>query len=166
MLDPNTSKKMPLHTKILVRLLIGAAAGVTTNLLTGGGEGTQGFISNVTEPIGKMWLSALIMVVIPLILSTLALGVAGLGDLKRLGRIGLITIICFLVLTALSTCLGLVVMNVVRPGEGLDPDVKMRLMEAYKGQAQGAMGLAEGKFGVDLFVKMIPRNPEIGRAHV
>jgi DAACS family dicarboxylate/amino acid:cation (Na+ or H+) symporter len=160
MLDADKkSKKMALHTKILIGLVIGATAGITTNIITGGGAATQGFISNVTEPIGKMWLSALIMVVIPLILSTLSLGVAGLGDLKKLGRIGLITIICFLALTALSTCLGLTVMNIFRPGEGLDPDVKTRLMETYKGQAEGAMGLAEGKFGVDLFVKMIPRNP-------
>lgn len=154
-----TSKKFPLHTKILIGLLAGAVVGVSTNLLTGGGAGTQGFVSMVTEPIGKMWLSALIMVVIPLILSTLSLGVAGLGSLKRLGRIGIITILSFLVLTTLSVVLGLIIMNTVRPGEGLDPAVQSRLMEAYRGQAQGAMGLSEGKFGIDLLVKIIPRNP-------
>lgn len=154
-----TSKKIPLHTKILLGLLAGAAVGVGTNLLTDGGAGTQGFVSTVTEPIGKMWLSSLIMVVIPLILSTLSLGVAGLGSLKRLGRIGIITILSFLVLTTLSVILGLTVMNTVRPGEGLDPAVQSRLMEAYRGQAQGAMGLSEGKFGIDLLVKIVPRNP-------
>jgi len=127
--------------------------------LTIGSANIQGFVQNVTEPIGRMWLSALIMVVIPLILSTLSLGVAGLGDLKKLGRIGLITIVSFLSLTTLSTTLGLIVMNTVQPGAGLDPQVKAQLMDAYRGQAQGAMGLAEGKFGIDLFVRMIPRNP-------
>ena len=153
------SKKTPLHVKILAGLVAGAAIGVTTNLLTKGGEGTQGFISYVTEPIGKMWLGSLIMVVIPLILSTLSLGVAGLGNLKRLGRIGLITILSFLMLTALSTVLGLTVMNTLDPGEGLDPAIRTQLMETYRGQAQGAMGLSEGKFGIDLLVKIIPRNP-------
>jgi dicarboxylate/amino acid:cation (Na+ or H+) symporter, DAACS family len=151
-------KLMPLHTKILIGLILGALVGVTANL-TIGSENIQGVVVNVTEPLGRMWLNALIMVVIPLIISTLSLGVSGLGDLKTLGRIGLITILGFLMLTALSTALGLTVMNVIQPGMGLDPAVKVKLMQAYQGEAEGAMGLAEGKFGVDLFVQMIPRNP-------
>ncbi|MCI0707857.1 MAG: dicarboxylate/amino acid:cation symporter [Ignavibacteriae bacterium] len=151
-------KSIPLHNKILGVLVLGAIAGVTANL-TVGGENIQGFVSNVTEPIGRMWLGALIMVVIPLILSTLALGVAGLGDLKTLGRIGLVTILGFLLLTALSTTLGLTIMNVVKPGAGLDPAVTQKLMETYQGEVQGAMGLADKVFGIDLFVKIVPRNP-------
>ncbi|HXG37736.1 MAG TPA: dicarboxylate/amino acid:cation symporter [Bacteroidota bacterium] len=160
MADAATQEKkpVPLHTKILTGLVLGAIVGVATNL-TIGSENIQGVVANVTEPLGRMWLNALIMVVIPLIISTLSLGVAGLGDLKTLGRIGLITILGFLMLTALSTTLGLTVMNVVQPGTGLDPAVKEKLMQAYQGEAKGAMGLAEGKFGVDLFVKMVPRNP-------
>ena len=150
---------MALHTRILIGLVLGAVTGVAVNLLTHGGEGTRRFISLVTEPVGKMWLSALIMVVIPLIVSTLSLGVAGLGSLKRLGRIGLVTILSFVTLTALSTILGLFVMNTVRPGYGLDPEVKSRLMETYKGQAEGAMGLSGGAFGIDILVKIVPRNP-------
>ena len=150
---------MKLHTKILLGLVAGAATGVTVNLLTGGGPATQRIVSLVTEPIGKMWLSALIMIVIPLIISTLALGVAGLGSLKRLGRIGLITIVSFLCLTAASAVLGLALMNFFQPGRSLDPAVKARLMETYKGQTQGAMGLSEGAFGIDLLVKIVPRNP-------
>jgi dicarboxylate/amino acid:cation (Na+ or H+) symporter, DAACS family len=150
---------MPLHTKILLGLVAGAVTGVTVNLLTNGGAITQRVVSLVTEPVGKMWLSALIMVVIPLILSTLSLGVYGLGSLRRLGRIGLLTLLCFLSLTALSTALGITVMNTVRPGKGLDPAIKARLMETYKGEAQGAAGLSEGAFSIDLLVKIVPRNP-------
>ncbi len=150
---------MKLHTKILLGLLAGAATGVTVNLLTGGGPVTQRVVTLVTEPIGKMWLSALIMIVIPLIVSTLSLGVAGLGSLKRLGRIGLFTIMSFLGLTALSTALGLLLMNVFQPGRGLDPAIKARLMETYKGQTQGAMGMSENVLNIDLLVKIVPRNP-------
>ena len=150
---------MKLPTKILLGLVAGAATGVTVNLVTGGGPAVTGFVSLVTEPIGKMWLSALIMVVIPLIISTLSLGVAGLGSLKRLGRIGLITIVCFLALTTLSTALGLTVMNVVAPGRSLDPAVKAQLMETYKGQTEGAMGLSSNALSIDLLVKIVPRNP-------
>jgi DAACS family dicarboxylate/amino acid:cation (Na+ or H+) symporter len=146
-------------TRILLGLLAGAVAGVAVNLLTGAGPGTVRFVALVTEPIGKMWLSALIMVVIPLIVSTLSLGVAGLGSLRRLGRIGLITVLTFLALTTLSTTLGLTVMNVVRPGAGLDPQVTQELMTTYRGQTEGAMGLSEKAFGIDLLVKIVPRNP-------
>jgi DAACS family dicarboxylate/amino acid:cation (Na+ or H+) symporter len=85
--------------------------------------------------------------------------VAGLGSLKRLGRIGLITIVSFLTLTAASTVLGLTLMNVVRPGASLDPAIQARLMETYKGQTQGAMGLSENAFNIDLLVRIVPRNP-------
>lgn len=150
---------MKLHTKILLGLVAGATVGVTTNLLTGAGPVTQKVVSFVTEPIGRLWLSALIMVVIPLILSTLSIGVAGLGDLRRLGRIGLVTLVCFLGLTTLSTLLGLTVMNTVAPGRSLPESVKTELMATYKGQADEAMGLGARAFNLDLLYSVIPRNP-------
>ena len=150
---------MPLHTKIGIGLLLGAGLGIAVNIGTGGGAGVEGFVSSVTEPLGRVWLNALIMVVIPLIVSTLAVGVAALGDLKRVGRIGIVTLVCFLSLTTISSTLGLAAVNIVRPGAGLDSEVTARLLEAYRGQTQGAMGLAEGAFGVEFFVRMIPRNP-------
>ncbi|MCX7886187.1 MAG: dicarboxylate/amino acid:cation symporter [Verrucomicrobiae bacterium] len=151
-------KTKPIHTKILLALVFGAAVGVTCNL-TAGPANMEGVVSKFTEPIGRMWLNALIMIVIPLILATLSLGVVGLGDLRTLGRIGLITIVAFVTLTALSTTLGLVAMNVFRPGAGLPAPVRDRLMETYQGEAKGAMGLASSRFGVELFVRIIPRNP-------
>ncbi len=150
---------MPLHSRILLGLVAGAACGIATNRLAGGWPGLDRLVSLSTEPLGRMWLSALIMVVIPLILSTLSLGVAGLGSLKHLGRIGLLTLVSFLGLTALSTALGLTAMNVLRPGASLDPAVRTRLMEAYKGQAGEAMGLSGKALSIDLLVRIVPRNP-------
>lgn len=150
---------MPLHLRILIGLLVGAGAGVTANLIAGGSSGLTRVVTLCTEPLGKMWLSSLIMVVIPLILSTLSLGVAGLGSLKRLGRIAVVTLLSFLCLTALSTALGLLMMNFIRPGARLDPAVKTQLMETYKGQTEGAMGLSTSTFNIDLLVKIVPRNP-------
>lgn len=150
---------MRLHTRILVGLVAGAAAGVTVNLLTDGGAGTQRFVSLVTEPVGRMWLAALIMVVIPLIVSTLALGVAGLGSLRQLGRIGAITLGSFLGISALAAVFGLTAMNLFRPGHGLDPEIKDRLMETYRGQADETAEVAQRGFGIDLLVRVVPRNP-------
>jgi DAACS family dicarboxylate/amino acid:cation (Na+ or H+) symporter len=151
--------KMRQHTRILLGLVLGAAAGVTVNFVTDGGAATLEFIRLVTEPVGKMWLAALIMIVIPLIFSTLSLGVVGLGDVRRVGKVGLYALIGFLCLTALSASLGLFMVNTVNPGAGLDPAVKAKLMETYRGQAEGAMGLSQGAFGIDLLVKIVPRNP-------
>ncbi len=148
--------------RILIGLLAGLALGLLARLGLGDHPALAGAIRFAIEPLGRMWLGALIMVVIPLILSTLALGVAGLGDLKRLGRVGAVTLACFLGLTALSTTLGLGAMNLVQPGRSLDPAVKTQLMEAYRGdtaQMTEKMGLSQSTFDINLLVNIVPRNP-------
>ncbi len=148
--------------RILLGLVLGVALGLLARVLTGGHPYLEAAIRYAVEPLGRMWLSALIMVVIPLILSTLALGVAGLGDLKKLGRIGLVTLGCFLGLTALSTTLGLGAMNLLEPGKTLDPAVKTQLMQAYAAdtaQMTEKMGLSQASFDINLLVNIVPRNP-------
>lgn len=147
------------HPRILLGLLLGALAGITTNVVTDGGESTQRFVSLVTEPAGRMWLSALIMTVIPLIMSSLALGVAGLGDLRQVGRIGLTTLTIFVGLTAAAAVIGLTLTNVFRPGEGLDPAMRAELMSAYGSEAKNAAGLSGSGLSMDMLVKIVPRNP-------
>jgi DAACS family dicarboxylate/amino acid:cation (Na+ or H+) symporter len=147
------------HTRILIGLLAGAVAGVSANLTVGGSRVLLRTVELVTEPAGRMWLSALIMVVIPLILSTLSLGVAGLGSLRRVGRIGLVTLLSFVALTALSSALGLTVMNLVAPGSGLDASLRDELLRTYQGQARDAMGVGANELSIDLLVNIVPRNP-------
>jgi DAACS family dicarboxylate/amino acid:cation (Na+ or H+) symporter len=150
---------MSVHGRILLGLLAGAAAGVTASVVGGGSAALDHAVRYGTEPLGRLWLSGLIMVVIPLILGTLATGVADLGSLRRLGRIGAVTLLCFLGLTLLSTLLGLGLTQLLRPGLGLDPAVKEQLLGSYRGQVEGAMGLSQGGFGIDLLANLIPRNP-------
>ena len=150
---------MALHNRILIGLVLGAAAGVAVNLSLGLTPGVEWLLRNVTEPLGRVWLNALIMVVIPLVISTLALGVVGLGDVSRLGRIGLLTLACFLGLTTVATILGLTLVNTIRPGEGLDPAMRDSLMATYKGQSTQMMGLAQGALSINTFVNFVPRNP-------
>jgi len=150
---------MALHNKILLGLVVGAGLGVAANLSLGGSAGLERFISLVTDPIGRLWLNALIMVVLPLVLSTLALGVAGLGSLSKVGRIGGLTLITFLSLTPMAATLGLMMVNTIRPGTRLDPAIQQGLMETYKGQSDQAMGLAETGLSIDLLINIVPRNP-------
>jgi DAACS family dicarboxylate/amino acid:cation (Na+ or H+) symporter len=148
-----------LHNRILLGLILGAAAGVSVNLAVGMTPAVSWIVSTVAEPLGRVWLNALIMVVIPLVLSTLALGVAGLGDISRLGRIGLITLVSFLALTTAAVVLGLTLVNTVRPGAGLDAGLREELMATYGGQSEQVMGLAKGALGINTFVNFVPRNP-------
>ena len=150
---------MALHNLILIGLVLGAAAGVSVNLAIGMTPTVAWIVGNVAEPLGRVWLNALIMVVIPLVLSTLALGVAGLGDVSRLGRIGLITLVSFLTLTTAAVVLGLTLVNTVQPGAGLDPTLREDLMATYGGQSEQVMGLAKGALGINTFVNFVPRNP-------
>jgi len=156
---------MSLHARIFAGLIGGAAAGTGANLLASDSPLLVAFVANVAEPVGRVWLNGLIMVVIPLIVATVSVGVAGLGSLAHVGRIGLLTLATFFMLTAAATTLGLAAVNLVRPGANIDPAVASRLLETYRGQAQGAMGLAQGALGVNTFVNMVPRNPVAAAAN-
>jgi DAACS family dicarboxylate/amino acid:cation (Na+ or H+) symporter len=147
------------HGRILLGLVAGGAAGITASLVGADTPALEHAVRYGTEPLGRLWLSGLVMVVIPLILGTLATGVADLGSLRRLGRIGAVTLLCFLGLTLLSTLLGLGLTQALRPGLGLDPAVKAQLLGTYRGQVEGAMGLSQTGFGIDLLANLIPRNP-------
>ena len=150
---------MALHSKILIGLLTGAVLGITANLTAGGSDGLERVINLFADPLGRIWLNALIMVVIPLVISTLTTGVAGLGSIAKVGRMGGLTLLTFLMFTAVSATLGLVLVNVIQPGANLDPELRTRLMQTYETQSTQAMGVAQQGVSIDLFVNMVPRNP-------
>src|SRR5438034_3794455 len=114
--------------------------------------------NNIAGPVGQIFLRMLLMTIVPLVFASLTLGVAGLGDIRKIGRVGGRTIAYFLVSTAISATIGLILVNLVQPGVGLDPALVKELLETYRAQAQGLQAGGGGKFGVDMF--------EIGRAHV
>ncbi|MGE0556248.1 MAG: cation:dicarboxylase symporter family transporter, partial [Gemmatimonadales bacterium] len=79
---------LPLHSKILVGLLVGAAAGVLSNVLWRDEPALSWVVQTVTQPIGQIFHRMLFMVVVPLVFTSVTLGVASLGDLRRVGRVG------------------------------------------------------------------------------
>lgn len=156
---------MPLATRILLGMIIGATLGVAANLLAVrtdllDQETLEWVVTRSTEPAGQIWLRSLIMIVLPLVFASLALGVAGLGDLSKLGRIGAKTILYFLIVTTVSVVIGLVFVNVIQPGAGLDAETRDQLMETYGAQADRGQEMAkEMKFDISLLVNIVPRNP-------
>lgn len=158
------TKGTPLHTKILIGFLAGAGAGVTVNQLTAAGtirySTLEWFVENVTAPIGQIFLNLLFMVVIPIVFCSLSLGVARLGNVGKLGRLGVKTFGYFLVTTTISVAIGVTMVNTLRPGDGFDPETQRALMERFGGQAKQRATIAgEGKFWPDMLVGIVSRNP-------
>jgi DAACS family dicarboxylate/amino acid:cation (Na+ or H+) symporter len=152
---------MKLHTKIMLGLVIGATLGILANSVLGGTHplvvATNKYVAG---PIGQIFLRMLFMIVVPLIFASIAMGVAGLGDLKRVGRVGSKAVGYFFASTALAATLGLVAVSVVRPGERISNDTRTSLMEAYAGDASSRVEAAAlSNFGVETLVNIVPRNP-------
>jgi DAACS family dicarboxylate/amino acid:cation (Na+ or H+) symporter len=158
----NTGKGMKLHTKILLGLAIGIALGVTTNLTVGPDHPAIEVINTyIAGPVGQIFLRMLFMVVMPLVFASITLGVAGLGDIRKVGRVGGKAIGYFFVSTALAATLGLIVVNAMRPWERVTPETRVELMERFRGDASTRVEAAQttAKFGPETFVNIVPRNP-------
>jgi DAACS family dicarboxylate/amino acid:cation (Na+ or H+) symporter len=148
-----------LHTKIVLGLVLGAACGVAANAFAPGVPWVRWIGDNVAGPVGQVFLRMLLMTVIPLVFASITLGVAQLGDIRKVGRVGARTVAYFLLSTALSALVGLTLVNLVRPGEGLAPAVREQLMETYRSQAAGMQAAGSTTFGIETFVNIVPRNP-------
>lgn len=136
-LDDDTPDKphgMALHTKILIGLLVGVIAGLIVNQ-TVGGEKINSIIKNFTEPIGTIFLNLLLMIVVPLVFSSLVVGVAGIGNIRKLGRIGLKSFGYCLIISAISVVIGLGLANTIQPGKRIDPAVAEKMQQQYGGDA-------------------------------
>lgn len=152
---------MALHTKILLGLLVGAIAGVLLNATLGSEHAlVVGLNHYVAGPVGQVFLRLLFMIVMPLVFASITLGVTGIGDVRRVGRIGVKTLVYFLGTTALSTLMGLLLVHPIRPGSRVTPEVRDRLLETYGGEAAEKMQSAGGaEFGIDTLVGIVTRNP-------
>jgi DAACS family dicarboxylate/amino acid:cation (Na+ or H+) symporter len=115
----------------------------------------------VAGPVGQIFLRMLFMIVIPLIFASISLGVAGLGDVRRVGRVGGKAIAYFFLSTALAATLGLILVSVVRPGEALDAGTRQELLQAYAADASTRVQTMEttGGFGIHTVVNIVTRNP-------
>ncbi len=154
------TKKMPLHTKILLGLVIGAIAGVLANVFFPGAPWLTIVQTYISDPLGRIFLNLLIMVVIPLVFSSLALGVAQIGDLQQLGRIGLRTILYFLIVSSIAAAIGLLLVNTIRPGDRVSDETRTQLMATYGQQAADLKGTADQTdFGISILTNLVPRNP-------
>lgn len=152
---------MPQHTRILIGLVVGAVLGAAANLGLGPKSDAVALLNTwIAGPVGQVFLRLMFMVVMPLVFASIVLGVAGIGDLRRVGRLGAKTLGYFLASTAVAGALGLVLAVSVEPGAALDPAVRTELMATYASDAAGKVAAAKsGGVGIDTFVNIVTRNP-------
>ncbi len=148
---------MQLYTKILLGLVLGAAVGFAANVFQLQGLTT---VLLALEPIGTAFIRLITMIIIPLVVASLMVGTASLGDLAKLGRIGGKTIGFYLCTTAVAVTIGLMVSNVVKPGSRIDDTTRDALSARFEGDAVSRMQLAdEAPRVIDTLLNIIPRNP-------
>ncbi|MEZ4453686.1 MAG: dicarboxylate/amino acid:cation symporter [Nannocystaceae bacterium] len=152
---------MKLHTKILLGLLVGGVLGAALNLALGGDHpSVLAANAYVAGPVGQIFLRLLFMVVMPLVFASVALGVASIGDIRRVGRMAGKTLAYFFGTTALAASLGLGVVALVKPGTQIDPETRAELIQTFAGDAATKIEAAQAStFGVDTFVGIVTRNP-------
>lgn len=125
-------RAIPLHSKILIGLVAGAVSGGLMNMLLGPGTPGLTFVSEqITNPIGQLFLRLLLLIVVPLVFSSLVVGVAGLGDLRKIGRIGVKSLVYTLIISAISVVIGLVLANTIQPGKRVSPEVRDQMEARY-----------------------------------
>ena len=129
-----------LANRILLGLALGAVAGVIVLAIGSAApavlDGARWFATTICDPLGQVFLRMLFFVVIPLVFASLASGVVQLGELADLGPLAGRTFTLFFMNMAIAAALGLVMMNVLQPGNRLDEETSARLIQEYSGQAQ------------------------------
>lgn len=124
-------KNLALHWKIIIGLFLGILWAVLSGVF-----GWSEFTSNWIAPWGRIFISLLKLIAIPLVLFSIIGGIVGLGDPKHLGRMGLRTLMLYLLTTVFAVSLGLLIVNVVKPGAWMDDSVRKENRIAYELWAQ------------------------------
>ena len=140
-------KKLSLTSQILIGLGLGILVGLILNLYA------PGLFSRldplIFTPLGQIFLNLITMLVVPIVLISITLGVINLGDTKKLGRIGLKTILFFLITTSIAITIGLTLASIVKPGE----------FGTFDTSALEYEGTREAPAVVDTLLNIIPKNP-------
>jgi len=124
-------KKLALHWKILIGMVTGVACALILVQFAWGAD----FIKDWIKPFGKMFISALKLIAVPLILASLIKGVSDLKDISKLSKMGGRTIAIYVITTVFAVTIGLGVVNIIQPGKSISEETRTELLESYKEDA-------------------------------
>jgi len=152
--------KMPLHWKIAIGFVSGLLLGMVVHYGIGADAAwVQSLTKYVTQPFATLFLTLIFMLIVPLLFSALVVGVSEMGDIRALGRIGWRTLGYTIVLSGIAVLLGLVLVNVFKPGAGVDPALAQELLTQGAERAQAIVkDSAEQPRGLDMLMSIVPDN--------
>jgi Na+/H+-dicarboxylate symporter len=121
-------KKLALHWKILIGMVLGIVFGFLMNSIEGG----KGFVTDWIKPFGTIFINLLKLIAVPLILASLIKGISDLKDISKIKKMGLRTIIIYVFTTLVAIVIGLGIVNVVKPGVGMSADTIDKIKTKYE----------------------------------
>ena len=124
-------KKLALHWKILLGMLLGVLFGVVMSFVTNGDM----IVRDYVKPFGTIFINLLKLIAVPLILASLIKGVSDLKDISKLSAMGGRTIGIYLLTTLTAVCIGLILVNTIKPGKSISVETRQELVEAYASDA-------------------------------
>jgi Na+/H+-dicarboxylate symporter len=125
-------KKLALHWQILIGMVLGVLFGfLMTNF-----EWGKGLVQDWVKPFGTIFINALKLIAVPLILASLIKGVSDLKDISKLSKMGGKTIMIYIATTVIAVSIGLLLVNVIRPGDSISEETRKDLVENYADNTQ------------------------------
>jgi len=162
------SRLVSLPTKILLGMIVGAGLGVTLNVLyapelgeakTASFEQIEWIADALVKPFGDLFLRLLFMVVVPIVFCSLFLGVAGLGSVQRLGRLGGRTLLWFFGTSLFAGIIGIAFVILFAPGSRMDPEVAAQVEQQYLALARAKVTQGDAAKGwLQMIVDIVPEN--------
>ena len=149
-------RKIALHWQIIIGLFLGTLYGIISIQY-----GYETFTSNWITPFGTIFINLLKLIAMPLVLGSLVTGVASLSNVKKLSRIGGKTIAIYLGTTAFAVTIGLISVNMLKPGDKIPDQMQIKLQEDFeKDASKKAVSVQEVKNRGPLqpIIDMVPDN--------
>jgi DAACS family dicarboxylate/amino acid:cation (Na+ or H+) symporter len=145
---------------MLIGFLLGLCVGMAVHYTVGKDTAwVQVLMTYVTQPAATIFLRLIFMLVIPLLFSALVIGVSEMGDVRSFGRVGWKTLAYTVVMSGLAVVLGLVLVNLFKPGAGVNEAQAMQLLSENAERARGIVSDATAQpKGIDMLLSIIPDN--------
>jgi len=143
-----TTEKMSLTTKVVIGMVLGLILGVVLNVVDSPLI-NEHLVGGLFAMIGKMFINALKMLVVPLVVFSLICGVAGIGDIRLLGRVGGLAFALYIATTAIAITLAIALATIIAPGSGFD----------MSGISVAGLAATQAPSVWDVFAAIIPTNP-------
>ena len=156
----NGKRRMPLHWKMAIGFAAGLLLGLLAHYVSGAdAPWVQWLTTWVTQPAGQLFLRLIFMLVIPLLFSALVVGIAEMGDVRSLGRVGWKTLAYTVVVSGIAVVIGLVLVNWLQPGAGVDPIAAQQMLAEGSERASAIVSSSANQpRGMDMLVSIVPSN--------